>query len=150
MKNVKFFLMNENAHIPTRATEKSAGLDLHASESTIIKAKSWGLVKTGITMELPEKTEAQVRSRSGLAAKKGVFVLNSPGTIDADYRGEVGIILANLGNEDFTVNVGDRVAQLVVADVCQIQIIESKSEEEFTDTERGKGGFGSTGVKKSS
>ena len=149
MKNVKFCLINDKAHMPTRATKNSAGLDLYASEPTIIKSKSWGLVKTGITMELPEGMEAQIRSRSGLAIKKGVFVLNSPGTIDADYRGEVGIILANLGNEDFTVNVGDRVAQMVIANLAPCKLVQVESENDLTTTDRGSGGFGSTGVKHS-
>ena len=144
LKIVKFKKLNENAKIPSYAKEGDAGMDLSASESVTIPAKGFGIVKTGLQMELPAGTEAQVRSRSGLAAKNGVFVLNSPGTVDEGYRGEVGVILANLGENDFIVNVGDRIAQMVVAHRCACKTIEVT--EELSATERGSGGFGSTGV----
>ena len=114
MDKIIFKKLSENATIPSFAHKGDAGLDLCASERCEIAPKSWGLVKTGLAVKLPNGTEAQIRSRSGLALKRGVFVLNSPGTIDEGYRGEVGIILCNLSDENFVVNVGDRIAQMVV------------------------------------
>lgn len=124
----------------------SAGMDLRAniSEAITLKPLERTIVKTGLFMELPMGFEAQVRPRSGLAAKKGVTVLNAPGTIDADYRGEIGVILVNLSTEDFVVEDGERIAQLVIAKHEQAQWNEV---EELSDTSRGKGGFGSTGTK---
>ena len=148
MEEVKFYRTNKEARLPVRVSEYSAGMDLSASERVTIQAKGWGMVKTGFKMELPPRTEAQVRSRSGLALKKGVFVLNSPGTVDEDYRGEIGVILANLSEEDFVVNVGDRIAQLVIADISQYKISEVSSENQFSPTERGAQGFGSSGTKR--
>lgn len=145
MKNIYFKKLNDKAVIPTYAHPGDAGMDLYSVEEVTIKAGSFGLVKTGLSMELPPKTEAQIRSRSGLALKNGVFVLNSPGTIDESYRGEIGIILANFGKADFKVNIGDRIAQMVIADLCICTTVESV--DNFSATTRGEGGFGSSGVK---
>lgn len=128
--------------LPEYATPASAGVDLRASEARVIPPGGWALVPTGLRIALPEGYEAQVRPRSGLALKHGVTLPNSPGTIDADYRGEIGVILMNLGQEPFVVEPGDRIAQMVVAPVARV----AWSEAEVLDaTERGEGGFGSTG-----
>jgi dUTP pyrophosphatase len=121
-------------------------MDLRAnlSEAITLKSLERALVKTGLFIELPIGFEAQVRPRSGLAAKKGITVLNSPGTIDADYRGEIGVILVNLSNEDFIIENGERIAQLIIA---KHERAEWKEVIELTETSRGVGGFGSTGVK---
>jgi dUTP diphosphatase len=140
-------IVNKSNHpLPTYGTEASAGVDLRAniSESITLKPLERTLVKTGLFIELPIGYEAQVRPRSGLAYKNGVTVLNTPGTIDADYRGEIGVILVNLSYEEFTIENGERVAQLVIAKHEQA---EWKLVEELSDTERGAGGFGSTGKK---
>jgi len=140
-------IVNKSNHpLPTYGTEASAGVDLRAniSESITLKPLERTLVKTGLFIELPIGYEAQVRPRSGLAYKNGVTVLNTPGTIDADYRGEIGVILVNLSNEEFTIENGERVAQLVIAKHEQA---EWKLVEELSDNERGAGGFGSTGKK---
>ncbi len=131
--------------LPSYETLSSAGMDLRAAitEKIILKPLERAIVKTGLFMALPSGYEAQVRPRSGLAAKKGITVLNAPGTIDADYRGEIGVILVNLSNEEFTITNGDRIAQMVIAQYTQT------SWEQVTvleETERGAGGFGSTGV----
>ena len=144
---MKIKVVNKSKHsLPHYATAQSAGMDLRANldESVILKPLERTLVKTGIFMELPAGYEAQVRPRSGLAFKKGVTVLNTPGTIDADYRGEVGVILVNLSNEDFVIEDGERVAQIVIAKHEQPSWEEV---EELIETERGTGGFGSTGLK---
>lgn len=144
---MKIKVVNKSKHpLPHYATNQSAGMDLRANldEPIILKPLDRTLVKTGIFMELPAGYEAQVRPRSGLAFNKGITVLNTPGTIDADYRGEVGVILVNLSNEDFLVEDGERVAQMVIAKHEQPPWEEV---EELIDTERGAGGFGSTGVK---
>ena len=144
---MKIKVVNKSKHpLPHYATTQSAGMDLRANldEPIILKPLDRALVKTGIFMELPMGYEAQVRPRSGLAFKKGITVLNTPGTIDADYRGEVGVILVNLSNEDFVVEDGERVAQMVIAKHEQPSWEEV---EELIETERGAGGFGSTGVK---
>ena len=144
---MKIKVVNKSKHpLPNYATILSAGMDLRANldEPIILKPLDRTLVKTGIFMELPAGYEAQVRPRSGLAFKKGITVLNTPGTIDADYRGEVGVILVNLSNEDFVVEDGERVAQMVIAKHEQPSWEEV---EELIETERGSGGFGSTGVK---
>lgn len=128
--------------LPEYATPASAGVDLRASEARVIPPGGRALVPTGLRIALPEGYEAQVRPRSGLALKHGVTLPNSPGTIDADYRGEIGVILMNLGQEPFIVEPGDRIAQMVVAPVARV----AWSEAEALDaTERGEGGFGSTG-----
>ena len=140
-------VINTSQHpLPTYETTASAGVDLRANltETITLKPLERTLVKTGVFLEIPEGYEAQVRPRSGLALKKGVTVLNSPGTIDADYRGEVGVILINLSNEDFVIENGERIAQLVFAKVEQAQWLEVET---LSDTTRGEGGFGSTGVK---
>ena len=129
---------------PAYATEMSAGLDLKANitEAVILEPLQRAMIPTGIYLALPEGTEAQVRPRSGLAAKFGISVLNAPGTIDADYRGEVKVILVNLSNEPFTINPGERIAQLVLA---RYERIEWDEVETLDETCRGEGGFGSTG-----
>lgn len=140
-------IINESAHkLPNYETEASAGMDLRAniSEAVTLKPLERTIVKTGLFIELPVGFEAQVRPRSGLAAKKGITVLNSPGTIDADYRGEIGVILVNLSNEEFTVENGERVAQMVISKHEHISWEEVETLEETT---RGTGGFGSTGNK---
>jgi dUTP pyrophosphatase len=143
--NVK--VINQSKHpLPTYETKASAGLDVRAKIDAPIELKPLerALIKTGIFLEIPEGYECQVRPRSGLAYKNGITVLNSPGTIDADYRGEVGVILINLSSENFVVNDGERIAQLVFAEFKQAKWVQA---EVLSDTERGEGGFGSTGVK---
>lgn len=145
MLNVK--VINKSKHdLPHYATAAAAGLDIRANIEAPITINSLerALVKTGIFMELPVGYEAQVRPRSGLAYKKGVTVLNSPGTIDADYRGEVGVILVNLSNEPFVIEDGERIAQLVIAKHEQISW---QQVEVLEESDRGAGGFGSTGKK---
>jgi len=140
-------VINKSGHaLPNYETLASAGMDLRAvtEEPVVLAPLGRAIVKTGLFIELPIGFEAQVRPRSGLAAKHGVTVLNSPGTIDADYRGEVGVILVNLSNEAFTVQNGERIAQLVIA---RHERAEWEDAEALTDTVRGAGGFGSTGVK---
>lgn len=140
-------IVNKSAYpLPEYATALSAGLDLKANitEPVTLKPLERILVPTGLFIALPEGTEAQVRPRSGLAAKYGITVLNSPGTIDADYRGEIKVILVNLSNEPFVINPGERIAQMVVARFERAQWVEVQ---ELDSTERGEGGFGSTGRK---
>ncbi len=129
---------------PAYATERSAGMDLKANiqEPVVLGPLERAVIPTGLYIALPEGTEAQVRPRSGLAAKYGISVLNAPGTIDADYRGEVGVILVNLSNSAFTVNPGERIAQMVVA---RYEKVEWDEVEVLDETGRGAGGFGSTG-----
>lgn len=139
-------IINKSKHaLPHYETLASAGMDLKANldEAIILKPLERTIIKTGLFIALPVGTEAQVRPRSGLAIKKGITVLNSPGTVDADYRGEIGVILVNLSNEDFTINDGERIAQLVIA---KHERAEWVSVEKLNETERGAGGFGSTGV----
>ena len=138
-------IVNKSAYpLPEYATALSAGLDLKANitEPVMLKPLERILVPTGLFIALPEGNEAQVRPRSGLAAKHGITVLNSPGTIDADYRGEIKVILVNLSNEPFVINPGERIAQMVVARSERAQWVEVQ---ELDSTERGEGGFGSTG-----
>lgn len=140
-------IINKSNHdLPNYETIASAGMDLRAnlSESRILKPLERSIVGTGLFIELPIGFEAQVRPRSGLAAKKGITVLNAPGTIDADYRGEIGVILVNLSNEDFEIVNGERIAQLVIA---KHERAEWLSVENLSETIRGEGGFGSTGNK---
>jgi dUTP pyrophosphatase len=134
-----FERLREDAIIPRYQTKGSVGLDLHSIEEAVILPGSSALIGTGLRINLPEGIEGQVRSRSGLAAKNSVFVLNSPGTIDSDYRGEIKIILFNLGKEAFYVKTGDRIAQLVLAPVAIVQ-------ELLLDNTREDNGFGSTGL----
>ncbi len=135
-----------NNPLPSYQTEGSAAMDLMANlkEKRTLKPLERMLVPTGIYISIPKGYEAQVRPRSGLAVKSGISVLNSPGTIDSDYRGEVGIVLINLSNKNFIVNNGDRIAQLIVTSFSKISWVESKS---LDTTDRGDGGFGSTGLK---
>jgi dUTP pyrophosphatase len=134
----------EGLAMPAYESEEAAGMDLLAAttDDVVIEAGGRALVPTGVAIELPKGYEGQVRPRSGLALKKGVTVLNAPGTIDADYRGEVGVILVNHGKDAVTVKRGERIAQLVVAPVTKANPVETA---ELTDTTRGSGGFGSTG-----
>lgn len=143
---MKVKIINKSKHpLPHYETTASAGMDLRANIDQPITLKSLerAIVPTGIFMELPVGYEAQVRPRSGLAAKKGISVLNAPGTVDADYRGEVGVILVNLSTEDFVVEDGERIAQMVIAKHERSEWIEV---EELSETSRGAGGFGSTGT----
>ena len=143
---MKIRVINSSKHsLPHYETLASAGMDLRANieESIVLKPLERKIVPTGIFMELPIGIEAQVRPRSGLAAKKGITVLNAPGTIDADYRGEVGVILINLSKEDFIINDGERIAQMVIA---KHERAEWEEVETLTETDRGSGGFGSTGT----
>lgn len=140
-------IINKSQHsLPNYETLASAGMDLRAnlSESITLAPLGRAIVKTGLFIELPIGYEAQVRPRSGLAAKKGITVLNSPGTVDADYRGEIGVILVNLSNEAFVVENGERIAQLIIAKHERAVWLDV---EELSETSRGEGGFGSTGVK---
>jgi len=135
----------ESAHglpLPEYATSGASGVDLRSVESITVQPGSWGFVGTGVHLEIPQGYEAQVRSRSGLALKKGVMVLNTPGTIDSDYRGEVRVILMNLGHEPFKVEPGDRIAQMVF---CPVAKVEWEETDRLSSTEREAGGFGSTG-----
>jgi dUTP pyrophosphatase len=139
------FLENNNVQrLPVYATSGSAGFDFYSVEDALIKSKDVVVIKTGISLEIPQGFELQVRSRSGLAAKNKIFVLNAPGTIDSDYRGEVCIILANLSDQDFLVSKGDRIAQGVVSRYEKVQFTLSKS---LSETDRGSNGFGSSGIK---
>ena len=139
-------IINKSKHpIPSYETEQSAGMDLHANidSSITLKPLERTIIKTGLFIALPPGFEAQVRPRSGLAVKKGITVLNSPGTVDADYRGEIGVILVNLSNEDFVIQDGERVAQLVLA---KHECVTWREVDLLSETERGTGGFGSTGM----
>lgn len=142
---MKVQIVNKSVYpTPAYATEKSAGMDLKANieEPIVLGPLERAMVPTGLFIALPDGTEAQVRPRSGLAAKYGISVLNAPGTIDADYRGEVKVILVNLSNEPFVINPGERIAQMVVA---KYEKVEWEEVEILDETERGAGGFGSTG-----
>lgn len=142
---MKINIINKSSHLlPHYETIASAGMDLrsHIVDAIVLKPLERKIIPTGLFMELPVGYEAQVRPRSGLAAKHGISVLNSPGTIDADYRGEIGVILVNLSNDIFTVNNGDRVAQMVIAKHERAEWNEVLS---LSETSRGEGGFGSTG-----
>ena len=144
---MKIRIVNKSTNaLPQYATSQSAGIDLRAnlSEAVTLKPMDRKLIPTGLFIELPEGYEAQIRPRSGLALKHGITVLNTPGTIDADYRGEIGVILINLSNEDFTIEHGERICQMVIARHEQAEWIQV---EELNETERGAGGFGHTGKK---
>lgn len=143
---MKVQIINKSKHeTPNYETDGAAGMDLRANitDSITLKPLERTIVKTGLFIALPVGFEAQVRPRSGLAAKKGITVLNAPGTVDADYRGEIGVILVNLSNEEFVINDGERIAQLVIA---KHERVEWKEVSFLNETERGSGGFGSTGV----
>lgn len=135
--------LNEDAILPNYAHKGDAGLDIYSVEEYEINPGDRALVKTGIAIELPENTEAQIRPRSGLALKHGITLLNTPGTIDEGYRGEIGVIVINLGKEAFKVTKGMKIAQMVIKPILTVEIKEIK---ELSDTDRGIGGFGSTGV----
>ena len=144
---MKIEIINESHHpLPQYATPLSAGMDLRANldAPVVLRPMERRLIPTGLRIALPEGYEAQVRPRSGLALKKGVTVLNTPGTVDADYRGEVGVILINLSQEDFVVEDGERIAQMVIARHEQAELVEVSV---LGETERGAGGFGHSGVK---
>ena len=146
-RKMKIHVVNRgNQPLPAYATEQSAGLDLRAnlSEPVVLHPLERKLIPTGLHIALPVGYEAQVRPRSGLALKHGLTVLNSPGTIDADYRGEIGVVLINLSQDDFTIGDGERIAQLVVARCEQAELVEV---EQLDETGRGEGGYGHTGVK---
>lgn len=141
----KIRIVNQSGHpLPEYATNHSAGFDLraHLTEPLKLQPMERKLVKTGLFMEIPPRHEAQIRPRSGLALKSGITVLNAPGTIDADYRGEIGVVLINLSNDTFTINNGDRMAQMVIAGYQKIDFVDV---DELQDSKRGAGGFGSTG-----
>ena len=140
---LRFRKVHPDAVLPSYAHPSDAGMDVRSVEDLTIAPGKRALVHTGLVMLLPPKYEAQVRPRSGLALKSGVTVLNTPGTIDSGYRGEVGVILANFGDADFQVKKGDKIAQIVIAPVTQPEIVETT---EVDETDRGSGGFGSTGV----
>lgn len=135
--------INERAVIPFQAHEGDAGMDLFSIEEAILQPMERKLIHTGIKIQLPKNTEAQIRPRSGLALKNGITVLNTPGTIDEGYRGEIGIILINLGSEEFKVDLGMKIAQMVIKSTLTIEVEEVV---ELTETTRGEDGFGSTGV----
>jgi dUTP pyrophosphatase len=142
---IHVFVQNQGPYdLPSYATTSSAGVDLKAviEEPITLRPLERKIIGTGLKIALPEGFEAQVRPRSGLAAKHGITVLNAPGTIDADYRGEIGVILVNLSNDDFTIQPGERIAQLILSQYQQIQWDEVET---LPSTERGEGGFGSTG-----
>jgi dUTP pyrophosphatase len=145
---VKIYNQSHN-ELPAYASEYSAGMDLRAdlTESVVLQPFERKLIPTGLFIELPADCEAQIRPRSGLALKHGVTVLNSPGTIDADYRGEIRVILINLSQESFEIQPGERIAQMVIARFQQVELVEVNALEELSDTERGTGGFGHSGKK---
>lgn len=147
MTEIKVKIINKGKHpLPAYSTAFSAGMDLRANLQSpiLLKPLQRTLVPTGIHIELPEGYEAQIRPRSGLALKKGISVLNTPGTIDADYRGEICVILVNLSDTDFVVEDGERICQMVVKEYVRVEWCKA---EELSDTERGAGGFGHTGTK---
>ena len=140
---LKFKRIHPDAVLPAYAHASDAGMDVRSVDELVIPSGGRVLVHTGLVMLLPPMYEAQVRPRSGLALKHGVTVLNTPGTIDSGYRGEVGVILINLGDEPFPIRKGDKIAQLVIAPVTQPAVVET---DDLDETDRGAGGFGSTGV----
>ena len=144
-KIVKFKKLNPDAIIPDYAHDGDAGMDLYSIKDEVIEPLSWKLVPTGLACELPRGTEGQVRSKSGIALKNGVFVLNSPGTVDENYRGEIGVILYNLNTKNsFEIKKGQKIAQYVIANVEYVDTVEIM--EELSSTNRGEGGFGSSGL----
>ncbi|MBE7074923.1 MAG: dUTP diphosphatase [Clostridiales bacterium] len=145
-KVVKFKKLNPDAIIPDYAHEGDAGMDLYSVIDATIEPLTWKLIPTGLACELPEGTEGQVRSKSGIALKNGVFVLNTPGTVDENYRGEIGVILYNLNTkEPFVIKKGQKIAQYVINAVEYVDTVEIQ---ELSSTDRGEGGFGSTGLGK--
>lgn len=144
MVKIKVKKIREEAIIPVYAHDGDAGMDLFSAEKYLLKPMERCLVATGVRVEIPYGYELQVRPRSGLALKKGISMPNSPGTIDSGYRGELGVIMINYGNEDFEINPGDRIAQIILNKVENIEIEEA---EELEESSRGEGGFGSTGLR---
>lgn len=147
MNNIRVNIINQSKHaLPSYQTIQSAGMDLRADLDMplTLKPLQRALIPTGLFIELPEGHEAQIRPRSGLAFKHGISIVNSPGTIDADYRGEIKVLLVNLSDQDFVVEDGERIAQMVVA---KYERVEWQQAEALSDTERGKGGYGSTGTR---
>lgn len=145
-KVVKFKKLDPDAILPDYAHDGDAGMDLYSIKEEIIEPLSWKLIPTGLACELPENTEGQVRSKSGIALKNGVFVLNSPGTVDENYRGEIGVILYNLNTkEPFLIKKGQKIAQFVINSIEYVETVEIQ---ELSNTDRGQGGFGSTGLLK--
>ena len=148
MVSIGIRLLNDKAQMPVQATPESAGSDLCSSESMTLYPNDIRLVHTGLQMDIPKGYHVEVRSRSGLALRDGVFVLNSPGTVDSDYTGEIGVILCNAGKEPFNISVGDRIAQMVIIrhEAPSFTLVNEIQK----DTERGSGGFGHTGVQTNS
>jgi len=148
MIELKVFRIDRNNPLPRTMTEGASGIDLHASlkDPVVLERGEYRCIPTGLIVSLPQGCEAQIRPRSGLAARHGVTVLNAPGTVDSDYRGEIQVILINHGKRPFTIKRGMRIAQLVVCRVEKLTIIELSSQEEAGFTERNAGGFGHTGV----
>lgn len=144
---LKILLLTDTAQPPLRATRGSSGADLHSDEDIVIPVGHQVLVRTGLAVDVgqdfPYNIDIQIRSRSGLAANHAVFVLNAPGTIDIDYRGEIKVLLMNLGDADYQVRRGDRIAQMVIGSLLHIPIVSKRGK--ASDTDRGSGGFGSTG-----
>jgi dUTP pyrophosphatase len=138
---LKVQILSDTAKMPKREFFGDSGLDLYSAEQLLIPPGHRRIVGTGIAIELPETTEGQIRSRSGLVASKGIVVLNSPGTIDCGYRGEVKVVLMNFGDQDFEIKIGDKIAQLVVMPILLLELVETKN---LTSSDRGKNGFGST------
>ena len=145
VNKIKIKRLSTTAHIPQKATPDSAGYDLYSDETILLPAKDYVAVSTGISMEMPSNMEAQVRPRSGLAIKHGITVLNAPGTIDADYRGEVKVLLINFSDKDFLIEKETRIAQMIFSTVSSTILEEVDN---LKETQRGSGGFGSTGNEK--
>ena len=143
MIQVKFILLHQNARVPQKSHDEDAGFDLFAVEEFVLHPQEYACIPTGLCMELPSGTEAQIRPRSGLAAKHGVNVLNTPGTIDAGYRGEIQVIMINHGKENLSIHPGMRIAQMVITPIYNVTFTEALSLEESA---RGDGGLGSSGV----
>ncbi len=147
METIKVKIINSSSNeLPTYATPSSAGMDVRAAnvEPIVLGPLERALIPTGLRVELPQGYEMQLRPRSGLALRNGITLLNTPGTIDADYRGEIGVILVNLSNEPFTVNPGERICQMIITNYTHV---EWDLTDELDQTERGEGGFGHTGVR---
>lgn len=140
---IKILRLDEEALLPCKATSSAIGYDIYANERYTLLAKSYGLVSTGISLQMPDHIEAQIRPRSGLAVKHGITILNSPGTIDPDYRGEIKVALINHSTEDFVIEKGMRIAQMVFAQIAKVEIEEVTR---LNKTARNNGGFGSTGI----
>jgi len=145
MKKIFFKKLDEEAILPQYAHPEDAGMDIFSIEEKLIEPMEWALIKTGFSMQLPHGYEAQVRSKSGLSLKNGLFVLNSPGTVDENYRGEICVCLMNISKESYLVEKHQKIAQMVIN---KVEHLKSIQREDLSNTSRGNGGFGSTGVKK--